>query len=190
MNQPMIVQNRSTAKEIFSIVLGVLLALGANALWQNRQQQKTVEIFVEAIKLEVLQNKEWVLEVLPYHQSVRDTLMFIQQDPARQEDFQFFDVWRGAGAPKIRDTAYETAVFSGVLPHMEYALASEITGVYRQQSELKFLFERYFAGALAGDPADQERFMGIASMMTVDVALAEERLIADYDALIELIENQ
>ena len=56
--------------EVFSIVLGVLLALSANQWQQNRQKDNQVQTALVHIRHELARNQQWLENRIAYHQPI------------------------------------------------------------------------------------------------------------------------
>jgi hypothetical protein len=62
------------AVETFSVVLGVLLALGANAWREDRRHAADAHHALETIRAELATNRDAIRAKLPYHRAMHDSL--------------------------------------------------------------------------------------------------------------------
>ncbi len=124
------------AFEVFVVVLGVTLALGANELRQRFVDQRKVRTAKEAIAAELQQNCDRLTRTQAYHErliadldSLRSTQPSIAESGAISA-VKSVASWKGYSPAFITSTAYETAQVTGTLELMPYDLALGLGNYY------------------------------------------------------------
>lgn len=179
--------------EIFSIVLGVLLALAVNEWREAKNHEEQSQQAMRAFEREIRTNQQALQKRLAYHHALRDTIWhFVQHRSPRSYDdfneagFQF----KGFQTFKLMDTAWETAQHTGVLQHIDYRMTGTLTRLYHLQGVLHEHYDAVsqplgYPGAL-----DSSRFAGtlrsIAPSMT-DVVIREEKLLEAYPEVLRML---
>ena len=96
--------------EMLPIVLGVLLALGANEWNEQRIQENRANEALEKIALEIKQNQKFMQKLHENNSRIVDSIV----DGVSGEDNQFVP------GLQISDTAWDTMIATGVSEHIEY----------------------------------------------------------------------
>jgi hypothetical protein len=122
---------REAAFEAAFVVLGVVLALGANEWRESRARRSEANAALSEIVQELRGNRATVQQSFTYHSSVLDTLR--QHDERRgPPDIRVFS--RGFVSPaQVNQTAWETAAQTGALSHIAYEDVLLLSRAYRQQ---------------------------------------------------------
>jgi len=131
------------------IVFSILLALYTNHWREERTANQRLDTAIAGIRLELLQNQAILQNILPYHQAEVDRLhrFLSRPDLARQvkgkdlfevlkhsDDLKFRGIWNPQVSPSdLSDTAWESAIVSGVLPRMRPELLKALTSYYSSQ---------------------------------------------------------
>ena len=114
--------------EVFSIVLGVMLALGVSEWQQEREYAQLADTALANIARELESNLE-VLTVI--HENNAETIALAQADAddpdASTEDRQFIP------GVQMRSTAWEALLSSGLSNHIEYQLLLSLSEIYSSQ---------------------------------------------------------
>ena len=149
---------RTLAFEVFVIVLGVTLALGANELRQRYLDRQQVEAATASIAAELQFNCERLTQTQTYHEQViaeLDSLRVAQtvDDTDGMATMQELPTWNGYNPAFITSAAYETAQATGALELMPYEQALGL-GRYYTFVELYQETIRQSVGAVlrAGEP--------------------------------------
>ncbi len=129
---------RPIVLEAFFVVLGVVLALAANAWRQALIDRRAASTALESIREELGANRQAVLRSLQYHLHLSDTLGLILRQTAAQRD--------SAPLPGIRvfaqgfvhpaqllSTAWETAAATEAVRHMAHDDVLVLARIYDQQ---------------------------------------------------------
>jgi len=127
--------------EALFLVLGVVLALSANTLRENLQNEKRAESALTSILDEVAHNHRLISESISYHGGLFDTLnTFIRQygqDPSQKPGFALFS--RGYVAPASTvSSAWQTTVTTGIVEHLSYSDVLKLSEIYEHQDRYEY----------------------------------------------------
>jgi hypothetical protein len=129
------------AIQTFSVVLGVLLALAIGEWSKDREEHKQVEAALKALRAEIEANRAEVAVGLK-HIAETDAEMAAQAQanpsPAPLPCIET-PGWRGIANPLLLDSAYQTAIATQTLAHMDFNQAQQVAHVYAKQRE----FQKY-----------------------------------------------
>lgn len=128
--------------EVFSIVFGVMLAVGGNELRQHYNDQKRVEIATLSIEKELNWNKAFLEKRLPYYASMVDTLnQLIDKHGPNAAAFKMkIPGFRGVNPPLLRDSSFKTAISTQAFADFDFTKADQISMAYSfQQTYLKWI---------------------------------------------------
>ncbi|KAA3612329.1 MAG: hypothetical protein DWQ05_20245 [Calditrichaeota bacterium] len=122
--------------EVFSIVFGVLLALGGNEIRESYNEQQRVDAAMLSIKTEMTGNKNFIENRLPYYQSVVDTLEQVMKKHGKNASFYEVKIpgFQGINPPLLRDSSLQTAIATQAFASFEFKKADQISMVYSFQS--------------------------------------------------------
>lgn len=142
-----------------TIVFGVLLALGLAEWRDSAQQRQRQQVALETIRLEVADNRRAISDRLPYYAEIAATLGELAAD--EEAGFSAVPGWRGLMPALLRSSAYDTAVATGVLSELDFALAAKIAHVYALQGIYSDLIRAYGGALLAGSLDSHSRLRGL-----------------------------
>lgn len=120
---------RQLAFEVFVVVLGVTLALGANELRQHFVDQREERVALRGIAGEMAYNCERLTQAQAYHERVLaelDSVRAANPDFVRSgatESLREMPSWRGYNPAFVTTAAYETAQAKGALALFPYEQA-------------------------------------------------------------------
>jgi hypothetical protein len=131
------------------IVFSILLALYTNHWREERAVHQRLQTALAEIRVELQQNQAILQNVLPYHQAEMERIgrYLDRPDLARQvqgknliellkqsDALEFHGVWNPQVSPSdLSDTAWKSAIASGVLPLMQPDLLKALTSYYSSQ---------------------------------------------------------
>ena len=114
--------------EVFSIVLGVMLALGVSEWQQEREYAQLADTALANVAWELKSNLEVLTRI---HENNAETIALAQADAddpdASTEDRQFIP------GVQMRSTAWEALLSSGLSNHIEYQLLLSLSEIYSSQ---------------------------------------------------------
>lgn len=123
------------AVQVFSVVLGVLLALWIGDWAKERETAGQVAMAVKALRSEIAANRTEVTRVIA-DVTGKDAEMAKAETAAGPEmPCNAYPSWSGIGSPLLLDAAYQTAIATQVLAHMDFPAAQRIAVVYAKQRE-------------------------------------------------------
>ena len=129
------------AIQTFSVVLGVLLALAIGEWSRDREERKQVEAALKAMRAEIEANRAEVAGGLK-HIAETDAAMAEKEkaDPsAGPRPCNQTPGFSGIAYPLLLDSAYQTAIATQTLAHMDFNQAQQVAHVYAKQRE----FQKY-----------------------------------------------
>lgn len=143
--------------QVFSVVVGILLALFINDRVMQRQQQQTVDEAMRAIHAELVANRAAL------HQSAAQlTAMAVamRDSPGNQNEsprwcFQW-DGWNGTNTANLVDAAYQTAIATLALSHMPFTQAQRVAQAYGHQRIHQNAFDMVHNRILVAGPQPLE----------------------------------
>ncbi|MEP6899503.1 MAG: hypothetical protein ABI870_13325 [Rhodanobacter sp.] len=122
------------AVQIFSVVIGILLALFINNWETTRQQQSTVGEAVQAIRAELAANRivlrDHAMQMFAMATRMRESSANKNQLP--RPCFRW-DEWHGIGGLNLVDAAYQTSITTQALANMPFKQAQLVSQIYGWQ---------------------------------------------------------
>lgn len=113
------------------VVGSILMALAVDQYSQNRDYAELADQSLGIFEREIVQNQERVADGAPYHQGIRDILSQMRMMPEGSMDIR--SIMEGLQAPVLLNTAWETALATGALTHMEFEVVSALSLTYSIQ---------------------------------------------------------
>lgn len=123
--------------QAFFVVLGVVLALGANEWREQASHARHADRALESIQEELKANREAVSASLDYHLHLTDTLRYFipradGTPPAQQADYRLFS--RGyIGPATVLSTAWDVANTTNAVSYMDYDDVLLLSRTYASQ---------------------------------------------------------
>ena len=180
---------RTILVEVVSIVIGVLVALGANEWNENRVHRERADEAMLDIASEIVSNQKLLQHV---HENNSRIVSATLSKETSDDDNQFIP------GLQIQDTAWKTMIATGVAEHVEYDVLRLISAAYSFQDiyrELSYQMIQNFmsTSALAAslnpeNPSDLPDGLFLENMQLV--VLTEEGLMTHYTAAIGMLENK
>lgn len=150
---------RALAFEVFAVVLGVTLALGANEIRQHFADARRVEVATESIAAEIQQNCDQLTRTLAYHERVITAIDSVRgANPEAMESFESMQravsAWQGYNPAFVISAAFETARATGALGLMPYERALGIGSYYALVDLYRETVSQSFGAVIqAGEPS-------------------------------------
>ena len=177
----------SVILEVFSIILGVLLALAVSEWQQARENQERATTALQNVKLELQANAEILKRI---HENNQETI-----EKARAPDTESDENLQFIPGVQVRSTAWETLLATDAAGYIDYGLllslseTYSIQGIYRQigMQLVDASMTMAAMATIAQKPIDngvmQDQFMAYFTM----ILTMEETLLDSYrDALARL----
>lgn len=166
--------------EVFSIVLGVMLALAVSQWQEDRDRQEQAEIALENIEREL----RWNLDLLTrVHENNTATIASMDEvDPESDEERSLIP------ALQLRETAYQTLLSAGIANFVEYELVLSLSEAYSMQGVYKQIGQQLSEAAMnmaayatvAGTTIDNQKFQEQFRAYFEMMVSAEAQLLKTY----------
>ncbi|HEX7348711.1 MAG TPA: hypothetical protein VF264_03560, partial [Rhodanobacteraceae bacterium] len=122
------------AVQIFSVVVGILLALFIHDLVTLRQQQAGVDEAMRAIRAELAQNRMVVRNYAAHMYRMVDAMRDSPQNRDKPPQACYlWDQWNGLGGLVPLDAAYQTSITTQALANMPFKQAQVVSQIYGYQ---------------------------------------------------------
>jgi hypothetical protein len=168
------------ALQIFSVVVGILLALFINNWSTARQERATVDTAMTAIRAELSANRTALrahsARMFDMAKRTEEAPRNAGQPPRRCYEW---DEWRGIGGLNLVDAAYQAAIATQALAHMPFEQASQVSQIYGWQRYFQKGFD-LDGTLLMGNPQSLDFCVGIIQVIGED----DLKLDAEYTRLI------
>jgi hypothetical protein len=164
---------RGLVESVF-VVGSILLALAVDEWSENRDFTELADQSLGIFEQEILQNRNRVEDGLPYHQGIRDLLGQMLLTPPPIVDLR--SIMEGLEAPVLLSTAWETALATGALTHMDFEVVRALSLTYSIQE-----------GFTARSRSDRPRFGGMDGLNPSEVA---EQVQDAYDYVADLTRDE
>lgn len=166
--------------QIFSVVIGILLALFINDWVMQRQQQANVDEAMRAIKVELAANR---VQLRAHAKHMFEMAKAMQDSPANRNKPArpcfLWNEWDGIGGLNLTDAAYQTAIATQALANMPFKQAQLVAQIYGWQTYFEKGSELDL-GILTQRPEP----LGLCVGMVVDSGEGNLQLDAVYSRLI------
>lgn len=180
---------KSALFESTFVVLGVVLALAANEWRTNYAEDKAAKNALNEIQQEIESNQALVEASRVYHASLLETLYSLSYKKEKP-DIKLFS--KGFVSPaKITDTAWTSALNTGVLENIEYDKVLELSRVYdlqiryvRQSNSIgDIIYERLFDGGVYSMLESSHNLASIISTLQFREQELQKQYKSSLDAL-------
>jgi hypothetical protein len=171
------------------VVASILMALAVDEWAQNKEYEDLASQSLEIFEREILQNRARLADVGPYHGGIRDLLG--QMAAMDEEGLDVRPIVEGLESPVLLSTAWETALATGALTHMEFQTVSALSLTYSIQEE----FEQggpslpRFSSPETISAAQNRQQLSEAFRYVMDLTQGESELVAVYDEVLEVIDE-
>ncbi len=113
------------------VVASILLALAVDEWAQDQEYQELANQTLVIFQRELVQNRARLVDVSPYHGGIRDLLA--QMAAIEEENLDVRPFFEGLDPPVLLSTAWETALATGALTHMDFEIVSALSLTYSIQ---------------------------------------------------------
>ncbi len=144
------------------ITVSILLALGLDEWRENRETEETLRQARSNFLSEVRQNKARVDDAAPFNRGLHNVIDQRSKKGDIHSMSDFVGIMNSYSPVVLQTTAWETALATGSLARMDYALVSTLTNTYGAQSR----YEQLNRGAVARLTSPQ-----VLSAETLDLAI-------------------
>lgn len=177
--------------EALFTVVAILLALAADDWRQKREERELTDAALHSFARELRDNQHRLAELRPYHDSLAVGFRKAAQRLDRGEQVGFSDVhpeFRGIAPPMLLSTAWETALTTGALRHVDYRLVNDLAALYASQRSLGAINQTMFEAVVSPDVigrGDYAIALRLGSVFFADVVPLEQRLAERYEDMLK-----
>lgn len=178
---------RALAESVL-IVVSIVLALAVDEWRENRQNQELAQQSLEIFEREIRQNLSRIEDAAPYHAGLRDVIGGMSAREGAEADLRA--AIEGLEPVVLLNTAWETALATGVLTHLEFASVSALSLTYSLQerfAEASRSGMPRFSGSGGGDLRAAEDQIEAAQTYLTTLARDEAELRTVYRQALEII---
>lgn len=151
------------AVQTFSVVLGVLLALAIGEWSRDREEYRQVEAALGALRAEIEANRVELAHGLKFISDSDAEMAEKAKEAASPAPRPCIETpgWHGVSYPLLLDSAYQTAIATQTLAHMDFAQAQRAARVYGKQRDFQKYIEHVidFLGAERPMPVESCRYV-------------------------------
>ena len=176
--------------EAFFTVAAILLALAADDWRQRREERELARVALGNFVRELRANRAELASVAAYHDTLHAAFGAAAARTASTRLASMREVhpgFRGVAPAMLLQSAWETAVATGALRHLDYRAVHALASVYAWQRKLERLNDQMLATVLS--PAvvgsnDVNMAVRIGAPYFGDVTAIEHQLLRTYDQLL------
>jgi len=176
--------------ESFSIVLSILVALAVDNWRDNRNNHQLAMKSLRIFEREIRQNLSRLEDVSPYHSGLRDVVVQAQADP--EHGFDVRSIVEGVRPTVLLNTAWQTALATGALTHIDVETVSALSLTYSIQQRFvddgRVSYQR-LAGSEAPAGAESRAMVSTTSTYLSDLVTAEQQLRGVYEQALQIIDR-
>lgn len=121
--------------ESIFVVGSILLALAVDEWAQNQEYAELADQSLGIFEREIRQNRARIDDAVPYHTGIRDFLGAMRVETSSPSDVA--SIMEGLAPPVLLNTAWETALATGALTHMEFEVVSALSLTYSIQESFE-----------------------------------------------------
>ncbi|MDX1494571.1 MAG: hypothetical protein R3253_10955 [Longimicrobiales bacterium] len=170
------------------VVGSILLALAVDEWAQDQEYAELADQSLGIFEREILQNRARIDDAIPYHTGIRDFLGGMRVETSSPTDVA--SIMEGLTPPVLLNTAWETALATGALTHMEFEVVSALSLTYSIQetfADRARVDRPRLSPSDAMSPADGRARVEEAYEYVAALVRDEAELLTVYDQALELI---
>ena len=181
--------------EIALIMIGIFLGLAGNEWRLHRADQVRIDRALTHIQQELKANQKMVERISPYHSTMSDSLqILIRHIDESQNSIPFMALMsampRGFGVPSLQNNAWTLANRLGIINHLDYDLATELSRIYSLQNFYLEKYDRVADNLYVASNIRPESRNGLAiglAMLASDIVIHEKDLAEEYNIVLALL---
>lgn len=160
--------------ESIFVVGSILMALAVDEWSQNKDYAEIAGQSLGIFEGEIRRNQARLEDVAPYHRGIGDLLSQMRMMPEEVTDVR--SIMEGLTPPVLLNTAWETALATGALTHMDFEVVSALSLTYSIQE-----------GFESRSRLERPRFSGVEG---ISHARAQEQLDEAYEYVAGLTRDE
>jgi hypothetical protein len=172
------------------IVVSILFALALDEWQEDREIEELVNRSLSSFVRELQQNKAGIEAVNPYHRGLRQILERRNQGDSVPSPVEFRSIMEQFQPFVLLNSAWQTAVATGVLARMDYELVSALSLTYSTQLRFDETYRNANNLLLAPANLAEDRLdvaVYNASRMLGEIDRGEAQLVGFYTQTLEMI---
>jgi hypothetical protein len=178
--------------QIIPVMIGVYLGFVISNWSETNKRKSQTELLRKNIVAEIESNKTKIAEVLEYHVMLRDSSRFYQKNIIDIKKMPSF--FKGTRTITMANSAFDTGIQTGLINSLKFEEIQAINDIYTKQSAYKDFNNLILSALLTiyiqeNDKGVKKIYNYLAVTMT-DVVIKENRLMRNYDELLEKIEKE
>lgn len=178
---------RGLVESVF-VVASILLALAVDEWAQNKEYAELANQSLGIFEREIRQNKARLEDAAPYHMGIRDLLSQMRSMP--ESRMEIGSIMEGLNPPVLLNTAWETALATGALTHMDFEVVSALSLTYSIQDDFQNRSRSdrpRFTSSQGLAPGQARAQVDEAYEYVSGLSQDESQLIAVYDQALEMV---
>jgi hypothetical protein len=177
------------AVEVILITMGVFLALMGEQWRQDAQDRRLAEDSLRRLRSEMQSNRKAVAAVKDYHSVTLKSLQAFLADDDKARAAMSVKV-EGIRPVFFENTAWELALATQALVHMEPEVAFAVSRIYSLQRRYEGLTEGITHAMYLRPPSDgPEAFFPAVAVFYGDIVFFEPELLRLYDEVLPLLDR-
>ena len=175
------------------IVLSILLALGLDEWQEDQEIAELIERSINNFTNEVHRNRSSIEDVSAYHQGVEQLLHNRRSSGGLNNVNEFRSVMDAMQPVVLTNSAWETAVATGVLGRMDFELVSALTLTYNTQQRFDEKYRNALRTLMSPNNLNSQnlKFTVVnATHLLADVTSNEAELSVYYDQILDMLNQQ
>jgi hypothetical protein len=170
--------------QIIPVMIGVYLGFIVSNWSETKQQNSKKKILIESIISEINENKNNIIEIVQYHEMLRDSsTYYLKTDKVKMPSF-----FRGVNTLTLINSAFETGIQTGLLNELSIDKIQALNRVYTSQKSYNDFCNILLTGLITMDfnenEASMKKILQYLSISMTDVAIKERQLLIDYEKVL------
>ena len=175
-----------------AVTVSILLALWVDQWKQGRAERTLARESLTNFVTEIQRNESRIVDVLPYHQALESNLMQVGKSHSvrTQADFESAIGLDGLRPPALLQTAWQTAIATGALTHLDYQTVSTLSLTYTAQDRFREDSRTGFQSVMQASnfaPGSASSAVRSADNYLREVVSAETDLRATYAEAVKIL---
>ena len=174
--------------EVVLIGIAVFLGMAADQWRSDRQERAASREALQRIKIEIQKNQHEVQRVRDYHVRLRDAIVGYLDPKTRAATT--LRITEGVNPAKFDRTAWDLALATQALAHIDRDIALALTGIYGEQQTYEELSRGLTQAMYLRPPGESlEPFLQSLKVYYDDIVIHEPALITRYQAVLPMIDS-
>ena len=174
--------------EVVLIGIAVFLGMAADQWRGDRQERAASREALQRIRIEIQKNQREVERVRDYHVRLREALIGYLDPKTRAATS--LQITEGVNPAKLDRTAWDLAIATEALAHIDRDIALALTGIYGQQQTYDVLSNGLIQAMYLRPPGEHfDSFLQSLKLYYDDIVIHEPALIERYRVVLPMIDS-